>query len=202
MVALSVGPTGKMLAPVGDATTDNIATDYREQMKGITENVDIVLIETIFDIRESLIALKTAKQFFAGPVAVTITFDKNPRGFFTVMGDEAGETMRRLQNAGADLVGANCTLTSGDMKDLARTLRDSTDLPILCQPNAGQPNIRDGIPVYDQTPREYADDMIQLLELGINAVGGCCGTTPEFIREVFRRRHTPNDQFDNTKERS
>ena len=100
------------------------------------------------------------------------------------------------------MVGANCTLTSGDMKELAHTLRDSTDLPVLCQPNAGQPNIRDGIPVYDQTPGEYANDMIQLLDLGINAVGGCCGTTPDFIREIFRRRHNQDNRFDNTKEHS
>jgi methionine synthase I (cobalamin-dependent) len=202
LIALSIGPTGKMMPPVGAATDQDIAAEFRTQLESITEIVDIVLIETIFDIRESLLALQTAREVFPGPVAVTLTFNKNPRGFFTVMGNKAAETMKQLGDAGADVVGANCTLTSEDMKELARTLRESTDLPVLCQPNAGQPNIRDGIPVYDQTPDEYADDMIRLFDIGINAVGGCCGTTPEFIRKVFHRRRNHVRRFDNTKERS
>jgi 5-methyltetrahydrofolate--homocysteine methyltransferase len=186
--ALSLGPTGKMMPPVGDATDDEIKTEFRGQLEGIHDTFDLILIETMFDLRESLLALEIAKEIKKAPVAVTLTFNQNPRGFFTVMGNEAAEAMATLGGAGADIVGANCTLTSVEMTKLARVLRDSTDLPVLCQPNAGQPTIRDGVPVYEQTPREYADDMSQLFDIGINAVGGCCGTTPEFIRELFHRR--------------
>ncbi|UCH83864.1 MAG: homocysteine S-methyltransferase family protein [Candidatus Latescibacterota bacterium] len=202
MIALSLGPTGKMLPPVGGATEDDISREFEAQLAGIELSADLILIETFFDIRESLIALKEAKSVFPGPVAVTMTFNKNPRGFFTVMGNEACEMMKTLEDAGADMVGANCTLTSGDILTLASLLRASTDLPIICQPNAGQPSIRNDMPVYDQTPLEYADDMIRVLDVGVNAVGGCCGTTPEFIYEVFCRRRDRGIRSINTKEHS
>ncbi|MEJ2720090.1 MAG: homocysteine S-methyltransferase family protein [bacterium] len=186
--ALSIGPTGKMMPPVGEATEDEITAEFRAQFEGLDDTVDLVLIETIFDLREGFLALAAAKRTLDVPVAVTLTFNKNPRGFYTVMGNEAGGAMKELAREGSDIVGANCTLTSVEMVELARTLRESTDLPLLCQPNAGQPNIRGGVPVYDQTPREFADDVMKIFDLGINAVGGCCGTTPDFIREVSRLR--------------
>ncbi len=187
-IALSLGPTGKMMPPVGAATDEQIKSEFRSQLEDLRAAVDLILIETIFDLREGLLALAAAKESKQAPVAVTLTFNKNPRGFFTVMGNEASVALKELAAAGADIVGANCSLTSSEMIELARTLRDNTDLPLLCQPNAGQPNIRDGAPVYDQTPREFADDATTLFDLGINAVGGCCGTTPDFIREISRRR--------------
>jgi methionine synthase I (cobalamin-dependent) len=199
LIALSVGPTGKMLPPVGNATVEDIKTEFRHQLECVDEPIDLVLIETIFDLRESLFALEIAKNACSVPIAVTLTFNKNPRGYFTVMGNEAADSIRQLAVAGADIVGANCTLTSSEMVDLARTIRGSTDLPVLCQPNAGQPNIRDGMPVYDQSPREYAEDVIRIFDLGVNAVGGCCGTTPDFVREVStRRRSTDNKDTTST----
>jgi 5-methyltetrahydrofolate--homocysteine methyltransferase len=120
-------------------------------------------------------------------VVVTLTFNKNPRGFFTIMGDEVAPSIGRLEKAGADVVGANCTIASREMLELAPLLREATSLPVLCQPNAGSPTVKKGIPVYEQTPEDFAGDAIRLFEMGINAVGGCCGTTPEFIREVARR---------------
>jgi 5-methyltetrahydrofolate--homocysteine methyltransferase len=186
-VALSIGPTGKMFPPVGNATEGEIKRDFEGMIEGTDTSVEIVLIETMFDIREALAALDVVKQSLPSVVIVTLTYDRNPRGFFTVMGNEVRDSVRVIENAGADVVGANCTLTSGDMIDLARILRESTNLPILCQPNAGQPTVRDGLPAYDQTPAEFADDVTQIFDLGINAVGGCCGTTPAFIREASAR---------------
>ncbi len=186
-VALSIGPTGKMLPPVGNATEPELEKEFSGMIEGLDAAVDIVLIETMFDIREALIALEVARKSLAAVTVVTLTYNKNPRGFYTVMGNEVCESLRVLENAGADVVGANCTLTSSDMTQLARVLRDGTNLPLLCQPNAGQPTVRDGMPAYDQTPAEFADDVEQMFEIGINAVGGCCGTTPAFIQEVSDR---------------
>jgi 5-methyltetrahydrofolate--homocysteine methyltransferase len=187
-VALSIGPTGKMLPPVGGATEAEIRADYEGQIGCLTEPVDLILIETIFDLKEGLIALEAARKLSEVPVAVTMTFNKNPRGFFTIMGNAAADSMRELERAGADIIGANCTLASREMVELAAVLRESTSLPLLCQPNAGSPTVRNGRPVYEQTAAEFAADAVRLYETGVNAVGGCCGTTPEFIREVRARR--------------
>jgi methionine synthase I (cobalamin-dependent) len=184
LVALSMGPTGLMLPPVGRASEEDIASSYRRQVEGASGGVDLILIETIFDLREGLIALEAARAAGELPVAVTLTFDKKPRGFFTYMGDEAAASMKRLEEAGADIVGANCTLTSPDMVELARILRDSTSLPVLCQPNAGKPRMQGGIIVYDASAEDFAADAIKILECGVNAVGGCCGTNPDFIRSI------------------
>ncbi len=183
-VAVSIGPSGMMLPPVGQATEVEIEAEFRAQIEGLGGLHDLIVIETMFDLREALVALDAARAATAVPIAVTLTYAKNPRGFFTIMGDELRISVRRLADAGADVVGANCTLASGEMIELARVLRASTDLPVLCQPNAGKPRLHEGSPVYDQTAAEFAGDASELFRLGINAVGGCCGTTPAFIREL------------------
>ena len=183
-VALSIGPTGKMLSPVGKTPPEEIADEIAEQVLGTKAPYDMIVLETMFDLREALLAVAAVKKHASVAIAATLTFMKNPRGFFTIMGDEPSLAMRKLEAAGADVVGANCTIASAEMIELARRLRESTDLPLLCQPNAGKPRVQDGLPVYDQTPAEFARDALALFAAGINAVGGCCGTTPEFIREI------------------
>jgi 5-methyltetrahydrofolate--homocysteine methyltransferase len=173
-----------MLSPVGKTPPEELADEFAEHVLSARAPFDLVLIETMFDLREALLALAAAKKHSPVPVAATLTFMKNPRGFFTIMGDEPANAMRRLEDAGADVVGANCTIASPEMIELSRALRESTDLPVLCQPNAGQPRVERGVPVYDQSPADFARDALALFAAGINAVGGCCGTTPEFIREI------------------
>jgi len=186
-VAFSMGPTGKMLSPVGNASPEEIADEFSAQILDTRAAYDMILFETMFDLREALIAVASARKHASVPVAATLTFMKNPRGFFTIMGDDPALSMRKLQAAGAGIVGANCTIASAEMLELARALRESTDLPLLCQPNAGQPRVVDGRPVYDQTPADFAADAVALFAAGVNAVGGCCGTTPRFIQEVATR---------------
>ncbi len=183
-VALSVGPSGKMFPPVGSVDQDELRDEFTRQFDAIDSGYDLVVIETMYDLREALIALDVAKKSTATPVAVTLTFTRNPRGFFTIMGDEAACAMRTLEEARADIVGANCSITSAEMIDLGRTLRQNTELPVLCQPNAGKPRVKDGVPLYDQAPEDFARDALVLFEMGINAVGGCCGTTPAFIEAI------------------
>jgi len=186
-VALSIGPTGKMFPPVGTATEDEIREEFSAQFRGVDDSVDLVLLETFLDIKEAFIALEVAKSMLSQPVAVSLTYNRNPRGFFTIMGNAAGDAVKQLEAAGADIIAANCSIASDDMLDLADLMRDTTSLPILCQPNAGNPIVRDRKACYDQTPEEFADDAMRLYDKGVNAVGGCCGTTPDFIREVAGR---------------
>ena len=115
---------------------------------------------------------------------VSLTFDKKRRGFFTIMGDKLAPTLRAMVNAGADVVGANCTLTSPDMIELAKLAVAAVDVPVVLQPNAGQPvPSADGVR-YDQQPGVYATDMLAIVDAGVTVVGGCCGTDPSFIRAL------------------
>jgi methionine synthase I (cobalamin-dependent) len=189
-VAVSLGPTGMMFPPMGEATEASIASEFCEQLDSAGADVDLVLIETVFDLREGLIALHSARERSAVPVAVTMTFNRTPRGFHTVMGDGVAAAVKALDAAGADVVGANCSIASGDMLDLAPLLRAATDRPVLCQPNAGQPHTQGATTVYEQSPGAFADHAARLFDLGVNAVGGCCGTTPEFIGELCARMTT------------
>jgi methionine synthase I (cobalamin-dependent) len=191
-VALSIGPIGRTIAPVGKATLDDASTAFESQLThaAAAGKPDLVLIETMYDAREAAVALACAKSVLPGtPVAVTLTFSKTPRGFHTVMGDTAAECARRFQELGADMVGANCSLGSGDMIELAAVLRDVTNAPILCQANAGVPHSTPAGPRYDQTPEEFAAHALRLFEIGVNAVGGCCGTTPDFTRAIAAQLH-------------
>lgn len=181
-VAFSIGPTGKMLPPVGQSSEAEIENEFAGQLESLDTDVDLVIAETFFDIREALAALRVAKRVVDAPVGVSLTFNKTPRGFFTVMGDPVADSLDRLSAAGADFVGANCSIASDDMVELASVLRSATQLPVLCQPNAGAPTVADGMPVYAQPPEDFAEDVARIFEIGVNAVGGCCGTNPEFIR--------------------
>lgn len=183
-VAFSVGPTGKMLPPVGQADEAEIEANFTAQIESLDETVDLVIGETFFDVREALIALGVLKRALDVPVGISMTFNRTPRGFFTVMGDTVPESLGRLEAQDADFIAANCSIASEDMRELAKELRAYTQLPLLCQPNAGSPTVVDGKPTYAQRPEEFAKDVTAMLDFGIEAVGGCCGTTPDFIRRA------------------
>ena len=185
-VALSVGPTGKMLPPVGSANESEIKAEFLAQLQSVEQPVDLVLGETFFDIREAVAALSAARRYVDAPIGIGMTFNKTPRGFFTVMGDTVPDAMARLEAAGTDFLAVNCSIDSADMIELASEMRSCTTLPCLCQPNAGQPTVLGGKPVYAQTPGSFARDVVRIFESGIEAVGGCCGTTPDFIRSARR----------------
>jgi methionine synthase I (cobalamin-dependent) len=185
-VAFSMGPSSEMLPPVGLADESQVRAEFEGQLGAVGDDdpPDLILVETMIDLREALIALEVAKRMTRVPVAVSLTYNRNRRGFFTPMGNEAATAAGRLEAAGADVVAANCSISSGDMFHLAKLLRGSTSLPVLVQPNAGDPSVRDDMPVYDQTPAEFAGHVAAMFDAGIQAVGGCCGTTPEFIRQA------------------
>jgi 5-methyltetrahydrofolate--homocysteine methyltransferase len=141
----------------------------------------------MYDLREAVAAIRAVKTVSDLPVFASMTFDKKSKGYLTMMGNTIPECTRELEKAGTDVVGANCTLGSEQMIGLAEELRKSTDLPIIIQPNAGKPKLSDWKLVYPQDSVRFAEDISKIAETGVNFVGGCCGTTHEFIREIHKR---------------
>jgi 5-methyltetrahydrofolate--homocysteine methyltransferase len=195
-VAGSMGPTGKFLKPQGLATEPELAAAYAEQARALVEGgVDILIIETQYDLCEALAALRGAQSVSSLPVFVTMTFSAKPRGYFTLMGDSPAKAAAELEGAGAAAVGANCTLTSEQMVGCVRALRPATGLPVIAQANAGQPvPRRDGTAGYSQGPEEYVRHVPAIVEAGAAFVGGCCGTTPATIRAMASVLAIPREE--------
>jgi 5-methyltetrahydrofolate--homocysteine methyltransferase len=183
-VAGDIGPTGKLLKPAGDADGAELARVFAEQARALAEGgVDFLIIETMMDVNEALIALSAAKTTGL-PVFATISFNKKPRGYFTIMGNKPGDAARALADAGAAAVGTNCNLRIGDMIDVAAEMAGAVDIPIIAQPNAGNPETEGGVTTYIDGPDVYARMTPELIRAGARVVGGCCGTTPETIRRM------------------
>jgi 5-methyltetrahydrofolate--homocysteine methyltransferase len=189
-VAGEMGSTGKLLKPVGDADEAELRAAFAEQAWALAEGgVDLFIIETMMDVREALVALGAARETGL-PAFVTVTFDKKPRGYFTIMGDRPTDAAKRLASAGAAAVGTNCTLRINEMIGVVAEMRAATNLPIIAQPNAGKPDVVGGRTVYPDGPEVYAAGTPELIRAGARIVGGCCGTTPETtraMREVIDR---------------
>jgi 5-methyltetrahydrofolate--homocysteine methyltransferase len=184
-VAGDIGPIGKFLKPMGEFTQEEFTASFEAQVQGLADGgVDLLSIETMYSLDEALCAVDAAKRLTKLPVSVCMTFDRNPRGFFTLMGETPAHCMKLLADHGADIVGSNCSHGSPVFLDLARLLRDSTDLPLIVQPNRGRPTLEGGTVIYKQTADEFVADMQAIAALGANVVGGCCGTDPEFIAKL------------------
>ncbi|KPL18290.1 MAG: hypothetical protein AMJ92_08595 [candidate division Zixibacteria bacterium SM23_81] len=187
-VAGDIGPTGQFLPPVGTCTPEEMEKNFREQAEILAgEGVDLFVVETMYDLQEIALAVRAVRDISNLPIVATVTFDRKPKGFFTIMGNSVADCARELAAAGADALGSNCGLVSADMADLAPLWRRSTELPILMQPNRGQPEMIDGKQNYQQQPEPFAEDMVRIVKAGADAVGGCCGTTPEFIALIHKR---------------
>lgn len=183
-VAGDIGPTGKITGLPGAVSDGELRDAFAEQARALAAaGVDFLIIETMYDLGEALAAVSAAAETGL-PVAATMTFDEKPRGFFTLMGNRVEECISALEKVGASVVGANCTLAPDGMIELLKTMRPETSLPILIQPNAGQPTLEGERAVYSAEPENFALEVRKLLEGGANAVGGCCGTTPEFIGRI------------------
>ncbi|MHC5038042.1 MAG: homocysteine S-methyltransferase family protein [Planctomycetota bacterium] len=187
-VAGDMGPCGKFFPPVGDLDEATVAEGARIQAElFVSSGVDLLLCETLGDLREAEIAVRALREVTDIPVVATMTFDKKRRGYFTVMGDRPGDAVRQLAEAGADAVGANCTLAPEGMAGLAEVLVAESPVPVLIQPNAGNPEMVEGRAVYRISPETFGAWVFPLLEMGVAAVGGCCGTGPAHIRFLAER---------------
>ncbi len=188
-VLADVGPTGEYLPPVGKGDPHAWREAFLQQGRALAGAApDALHVETMTDLREALIALEALQEAAPSlPVMVSLTFERKKRGFFTIMGNPLAKSLRALADAGAAAVGANCTLASAEMRPLAEEARAAVDLPLTIQPNAGSPQMRDGSVFYSQAPETFAEEMTFVASLGVELVGGCCGTDPRFIRALASR---------------
>ena len=184
-VAGDMGPCGKMLRPLGDIAPEDMQENFARQAKILLDaGIDLIAIETMFSLEEALAAVSGVRKAGHILLLVSMTYSATPNGFFTMMGENIAQCTPALEDAGVDIIGANCTLNSSDIIGLTTELRASTAKPILIQPNAGQPFIRNGATYYEQSPAEFAADAKKIKIAGADMIGGCCGTTPEFIEEM------------------
>lgn len=185
-VAGDLGPSGYMLQPLGPKDPKEIRDNYAEQTEYLIKGgADIILIETMFDLNEMLAALKGVKSVTDAPVFTTMTFEKKPPGFVTVMGNQLEDSLKTLLDNGATVVGANCSIGSDEMLLLAREIRDLIDdSPLMVQPNAGMPQTKGEQVIYPESPDLFSDNIAQIKKLGIEIVGGCCGTNPNHIKNI------------------
>ena len=184
-VFASIGPTGVMLMS-GTATSDDLYAAFLEQAEAIAaEQPDGIVIETMSDPAEAVLAVKAAKTTGL-PVAACMVFDTGKNKDRTMMGSTPEQAVEQLTAAGADIVGANCGQGIDGFIPICKRMRAVTTLPIWMKANAGLPEIVDDKTVYRQTPENFAVSAKELFASGANFVGGCCGTSPEYIR-VLRK---------------
>ena len=178
--------TGQLLEPYGTYKESQFYDAFKEQAEILAESgVDGFIIETVFDLREAMCALRACKENFSLPVLVSIAFDTEQKGGRTMMGNSAGQCARSLTDTGADAVGANCgSLVPAQMAVVISEIRSATSLPVLAQPNAGMPKLVGDKTVFEMAPAQFAEGVAACRNAGAKLIGGCCGTTPEHIRAV------------------
>ncbi|MBM4319985.1 MAG: homocysteine S-methyltransferase family protein [Deltaproteobacteria bacterium] len=186
LIAGDIGPTGLLLPPLGPASEDELQRAFREQAEILAEaGADLLSIETMFDLREAQAALAAARTTGL-PVLVSLTFERKRRGFFTLMGDPLLPALQALAARGAAAVGFNCTVESPTMVEMAQLVRGGLTVPLVAQPNAGQPRATPAGVVYDADPEQFARDLMRLVVEGARLVGGCCGTDERFLAAARR----------------
>jgi 5-methyltetrahydrofolate--homocysteine methyltransferase len=182
-VFASMGPCGKLLV-TGDVSDREVGLAMEEQAKALAAaGADAIVIETLSDLAEAKLAIAAAIATGL-PVIACMTFDSGRDHDRTLMGTTPEEAAGELTAAGAHGVGANCGHGAEGYVGICQRLRSATHLPIWIKPNAGLPELSDGLPRYRETPKSFAYHARALAAAGASFIGGCCGTTPEFIREV------------------
>jgi len=182
----SCGPSGRLLKPYGDIEPELLLAGFEQQVDALVKaGVDIVCIETMTDIREATIAVKAAKNTHPEiPVMVSMTFDKIPKGYYTIMGVNIEDAVKGLEDAGADIIGSNCGNGIDNMIEIAKQIKKLSNRPILIQSNAGIPENNNGEIVYPESPTYFEEKTLELIEAGVSIIGGCCGTIPDHIKAI------------------
>lgn len=181
-VALDIGPTGKLLKPMGDLDFEKSVELFSEVVNAGKDESDVVIIETMSDTYELKAAILAAKENCDLPVIASMIFDEKGR---LLTGGDVKSACAMVEGLGVDAIGFNCGLGPKQMIGLVKELRKYTSLPIIVMPNAGLPESVDGKTVYNVSPEEFAQDMKEIALLGVSYLGGCCGTTPEHIKEMI-----------------
>ena len=184
-VAGSVGPTGEFIEPLGNVSEREMYDAFTEQITALEQGgADAVMIETQMVLEEAQIAIKATAENTNLLIMATMVFDKGPRGFFTMWGTSPQQAVKGLQEAGAQVVGSNCGNGIDKMIEIAQQMRAVTDGHLVIQSNAGIPEYKAGDIIYPETPEYMAERYKTLSKVPINILGGCCGATPEHIKQL------------------
>ena len=199
-IAIDIGPTGKLLEPMGDLSFDRAVELFGEAMAaGEKAGGDLVLIETMSDSYEAKAAVLAAKEYTNLPVIVTTVYDQKGK---LLTGGNVDSTVAMLEGLGVDALGMNCGMGPDLMIPMVERMVEVASVPIVINPNAGLPRTEGDKTVFDVTPEEFSDIMCKIADMGVQVLGGCCGTTPEHIRQtaekVRKREFHPNTPKDIT----
>lgn len=187
-VAMDMGPIGQLMAPMGTLTFDRAYELFKEQVIAAeTAGADILLFETMSDLLETKAAILAAKENTQLPIFVTMTFQEDGRTF---VGTDPLTAVLTLQELGIDALGVNCSLGPKELLPTVKTILEYAKIPVMVQANAGLPSMADGQTVYPIQAAEYADIVSEMLQAGARIIGGCCGTTPAFIRALKTKIQT------------
>lgn len=182
----SIGPTGKMLV-MGDVSYNDLYESFKVQAMGLADGgADALVIETMSDLEEATAAVRACKENTSCEIICTMTFEKSPEGaFYTMMGVTPAEMVTEMVAAGATIIGANCGNGMENMIGISEEIRKiNANIPLLIHANAGMPVYKNGETHYLETPEQMAGFVEILIAAGANIIGGCCGTTPEHIRQI------------------
>lgn len=184
-IAIDVGPTGKLLEPLGDLSFDRAVEFFSEVItSGAEAGADLVLIETMSDSYEAKAAVLAAKECCDLPIIVTTIYDEKGK---LLTGGNVDSTVALLEGLGVDALGINCGLGPDKMVPIVKRLTEVASLPIVVNPNAGLPRSENGMTVFDVGPDEFAESMEEIATMGVQVMGGCCGTTPEHIAKMRKK---------------
>ncbi|MBQ2880039.1 MAG: homocysteine S-methyltransferase family protein, partial [Anaerotignum sp.] len=184
-IALDIGPTGKLLKPYGDFDFEECVAVFAETVKlGVKYGADAIFIETMNDSYETKAALLAAKENSDLPVLVSNAYSEDGK---LMTGASPAAMVAMLEGMGADAIGVNCSLGPKALSPIVEQYLEKASVPVLLKPNAGLPRDVDGKTVFDVLPDEFSDDVAELVKKGVRIVGGCCGTTPDYIRETVAK---------------
>ena len=180
LVAGDMTTPGEPLDPVGELEEEELYEAYREQAEILYRaGVDLIAAETLMALREAEIALQAVRSVCDLPFMATLTVQENGRAWF---GGTAEELVRKMGEEGADAAGINCSAGPVELEPVVRTMAAAAEIPVIAKPNAGLPVVENGNSVYKMKPEDFVSGMKKLRDAGATILGGCCGTTPEFIR--------------------
>lgn len=184
-VAGSMGPTGKLMEPLGELTRDQAVENYAEQAKALTEGgADLLLLETFFALEEAEAAIEGVKQSSQLPLVVSFSYDQGTR---TMMGLRPSQVVKAIAPLGVAVIGANCGKAPEQMEEIVKEIKaQNSGLPIWAKPNAGLPRMVDDHQAYDATPKVMADFAARYVRAGAQIVGGCCGNTPAHMAAIVK----------------
>lgn len=178
---LDIGPTGRVMAPLGDASFVEVYDAFAEMVNAGKDLCDVILLETFTDLYELKAAVLAARENSDLPVFATMSFDESGHTFF---GTTIEAMTYTLEGLGVSALGVNCSLGPAQLIPIVKRICELSHIPVMVQPNAGLPVMRNGESHYDVTPDEFADIALKFASMGVNILGGCCGTSPAHISKM------------------